>query len=441
MFTPERIPARRFVGMATAFVLVLAGLLIAPAGAGAAGLVVVSGRITDGSGHGWPLLAKVTAVGSSAAPVLTNPNTGKYQIKVNRNSSYELDVVAEYAGYQSVAQNITVATKNTVADISVPVATSCTAPGYKLTAALSEAFDGPSTPAGWTVENNTAAGGWVFNDPHPRGNLTGGSGGFAMVDSDYDGSGNTEDTYLTTPVVDLSSAPDPHLDFDTDYRDLSSVAQVDVSVDGGGSWSTVWDQSGADFRGPSHVSIDLPQAAGQAAVQVRFHYTGTWAWWWELDNVVISPDVPACDLVPGGLVAGLVKDPFTHKAVVGATVTSVDDPSVGATVTAPQADPMVPKAFYVLFSPLTGTRQFVAAASPYPSETQTVDVEPDHVTAANFQMFAARLTGAPRGVRAAVLAGKTRIVPLTIVNHGKAAGTADWSSHRTRPGCPRTSRR
>ena len=56
------------------------------------------------------------------------------------------------------------------------------------------------------------------------------------MDSDFLGIGNTEDSFLTSPVTDLSSSTAPDLGFDTDYRDLDSVAQVDLSTDGGATW-------------------------------------------------------------------------------------------------------------------------------------------------------------------------------------------------------------
>ena len=40
-----------------------------------------------------------------------------------------------------------------------------------------------------------------------------------------------------------------------------------------------------DVRGPPG-RIPIPQAAGQSAVQVRFHYyDASYEWWWEVDNV------------------------------------------------------------------------------------------------------------------------------------------------------------
>ena len=153
---------------------------------------------------------------------------------------------------------------------------------------VTQTFDGTTTPAGWTVVNNTPVGGWQFNDPNPRGNLTGGSGGFAIIDSDFLGIGNTEDTFLISPATDFTGISSPQLSFDNDYHALDSVADVDVSINGGATWTNLWEHTADDVRGPSHIDIPLASAANQADAQVRFHYTGTWAWWWEVDNVFLG---------------------------------------------------------------------------------------------------------------------------------------------------------
>ena len=46
---------------------------------------------------------------------------------------------------------------------------------------------------------------------------------------------------------------------------------MDLSTDGGTTWSNIWEQTTSDVNG--HVSLPLTAAAGQAAVQVRFHFT------------------------------------------------------------------------------------------------------------------------------------------------------------------------
>lgn len=163
--------------------------------------------------------------------------------------------------------------------------------------------------------NNTPVGGWEFDDPDRRGNLTGGAGGFAIVDSDFLGIGNTEDTYLVSPIVDLSAVTQPVLSFDSDYHDLFSVADLDLSIDAGATWTNVWERAGVDARGPSHVALPIAAAAGTTQAQVRFHYTATWAWWWEVDNFGIGE----CVLQTGGLVVGTVTRSRPRDGLVAPT--------------------------------------------------------------------------------------------------------------------------
>jgi len=324
----------------------------------------VSGKITDGSGKGWPLYAAITVEGSPDGQVYTNPKTGAYSIQLPVDATYTLDVAAAYTGYKAVTRPVTVGISAVTQNIAVPVdAASCAAPGYASHVhGSSQTFDTPSLPAGWTIGNADATiGGWEFDDPGARGNLTGGTGDFAIVDSDHLGIGNHQDSILTGPVTDLSAITDPTLSFDTYYKEFSnSTAAVDVTTDGGADWTNVWQFSTTGVHG-QHVSIPLPQAAGQATVQVRFHYTGTWAYYWQVDDVVLGDTT--CDPVPGGLVIGQVTDANTKGALAGAMITEAGTPPATAT-SATTADPALKGAFYWLFSPNTGAQSLSAANVP-----------------------------------------------------------------------------
>ncbi len=79
--------------------------------------------------------------------------------------------------------------------------TTCTAPGYTFntTGTVTEDFNDGALPEGWTIEDNLENGQvWRFDDPDNRGNLTGGDGTFAISDSDFYGSGQSQDTSLVT---------------------------------------------------------------------------------------------------------------------------------------------------------------------------------------------------------------------------------------------------
>src|SRR5262249_39687986 len=156
-------------------------------------------------------------------------------------STNTLHVTANYPGYRAADVTVPTGTTDVSQDVSLSVdVDSCSAPGYlRHLHGLSETFDGTTVPAGWTVVNNTADGGWAFTDERHRGNLTGGDGGFAIVDSDLIGPARTEDTELRSPVLDLSGQSGTVVGFNSDYRGFpTSTADVDVSVDSGQTWTT-----------------------------------------------------------------------------------------------------------------------------------------------------------------------------------------------------------
>jgi N-acetylneuraminic acid mutarotase len=379
--------------------------------------VTVSGLVRDGSGHGWPMSARIDVDGFPEATTHSNPFTGRYRLSLPANATYTLLVEAEYPGYRQLAETVTVGGGNLVRDLSMRVDGSCTAPGYEpAPEGLVEAFGTGEPPAGWTVVDNLDNGQvWQFDDPGDRDNLTGGDGGFAIVDSDNYGSGGNQDTELVSPVVDMSGMDEPVIRFNQDFNWWSSggdeFANVDLSIDGGQTWENVLHQSGADVPGPREDTIEIPQAAGEPAVQVRFHYgDATFEFWWQVDNVLVG--TPACAPLDGGLVAGFVRDRNTGDGIGGATVTSVDNP----VETAGSAG----DGFYWMFSSVTGAHPFTASAGNYTELTRTAEVEADWITRRNFQLAAGQLAVEPGSVEAEVPLGGNRQRSFTITNTGTA---------------------
>jgi hypothetical protein len=169
---------------------------------------------------------------------------------------------------------------------------------------VSEAFEGSFPPAGWVVANSTTGctgiPDWTNTDPGVRGNLTGGSGLFAVADSDDCGSGVAMNAQMWSPVLNLTNYSTPRVGFKYDYNDLGSAdsGALDFSTDGGSTWTNIntWT---VDDRGPKSYENTFA-ADGQANTVVRWHYIAAWDWWWEVDDVTITacePDTPtAVDL-------------------------------------------------------------------------------------------------------------------------------------------------
>ncbi len=392
----------------------------------------ISGTVTDGSGQGWPLYATVGVQGAPGAPVYTNPYTGAYRVSVPKNASYTLQVTSAGPGYQAVTQQVSVGTGKVTQDIRVPIDTggtpttgeTCDTPGYGPTGSggITETFTGwtGTTPQdGWTVTDNEGNGQtWQFGSD-PSSEPPGSDGQDAFVESNNYGRGNSQNTSLMSPVINLSGVSSPAIGFDTYYisrKNSWQTADVDLSLDGGQTWVTVWSPTTTT---EGLVVIPIPQAAGQSDVQIRFHFTATYGAWWSLDNVVIGGNV-GCNPLPGGMVAGVVKDVNTGQPVNGVTVSSAAASSVFGVTAVSAGNPVIPGGFYEFFAPLSGEQRFSAADSRYRTQSKTMTVAAGSVAELNFTLQAGHLK-VVSDLSGTVKMGDSVTKTLTISNTGKVA--------------------
>ena len=357
----------------------------------------LSGTITDGSGHKWPLYASISVKGYPGGAVYTNPYTGQYSVNLPDNGTYQLTVNPVYPGYNTVTASVKMFAANKTKNFSVTVNNAtCSAAGYAFQYnGASEGFtgwSGTTAQDGWTNVDNLGNGeNWMFGtDPTNEGQPPGSDGQYAIINSLYYGYPNNQDTSLVSPVENLSKDKTPVINFDTYYFGYyDQVANVDLSLDGGQTWTNVWSQTNNSVEGP--VSIQIPQAAGQSNVQVRFHYTQNqnFGFWWSLDNVFIGNQ--KCAPVPGGLVDGVVTDNNTGKPVNGATVTDNTNPGQNGVSAANPADPNLANGFYWMFA-APGSSQFTASDGNYTPSTQTVDVASNAVAHQDWSLKAGNLS-------------------------------------------------
>ncbi len=186
---------------------------------------------------------------------------------------------------------------------------------------LEEHFEGTFPPTGWTVVNNGGNCDWQRNDAFAtaRPNYAGGDGFCADADSDKCGSSTTMDTELRTMPLDLSGYTIASLDYVSSYNDIATggdLADVDVSIDGGTSWTNLlrWDEDHSPNGPGEPVSLDLTPYAGQASVMIRFYYhVATYDWWWEVDQIrvhgcYIAGAAPEIEVTPLVLTQTLYPD-------------------------------------------------------------------------------------------------------------------------------------
>ena len=390
--------------------------------------VTISGRVTDGSGHGWPLYAKIEVAGRPGAPIFTNPANGRYSVTVPGNATYRLTTTAQYPGYQTVTTEVTLAAGQPHREHRGPGGCRpATAAGYSAVLGdplLTETFDSGETPAGWSVVNRTAGGGWAFTDAGDRGNLTGGSGGFAIVDSDQLGSGQTQDTDLVSPVArpDRGGRADAALQqrlpllqrrrrrhrrhrrrgYDLGER-LAADRQPARPGAGGGAADP-----GGRLR---HRAAALPLPG-------RLTTGGGRSTTSRSVNRVCTP-------IPGGLVVGFTTDRLAGEPLNGVTVSSDANPAERGVSAATPEDEAIPDGFYWLFTSAVGEQSFTASKAPYESLTKTTTVVADGTKKLDFALRAGRLTVTPTEIESHQPYGSTRTTRVTVKNTGNAPANVE----------------
>jgi hypothetical protein len=181
-----------------------------------------------------------------------------------------------------------------------------------------EDFTADALPSGWTNDSLglPATDLWLFGNPFAR-TITGAGFDthFVIFDSDMGSTNDNVDEYasLTTTNIDISAASNSlYLELDQQYRNLGgpssggSSMRIEYSTDGGSNWNTiVYDSVALGYPNPAvHSSYNLSSIIGSPNVMVRFTWTGSWDWWWAIDNISFV-SYPACAGAPNpGSVSG-----------------------------------------------------------------------------------------------------------------------------------------
>lgn len=171
---------------------------------------------------------------------------------------------------------------------------------------FSTAF-GSTPPGGWSTSfvpgqaNPAELDGWVFNNPGAHAFPAPFAEPFAIVDSDAAGFGTSQDALMDTPRFDASTSPAVFLRLDQTHR-AAGGSTVEIQVFDGTGFNTVLSSNtsspnAATTMDSEPLSIDITSAAGGSAdAFVRFRYTGSFGWWWTVDNVVILEPAPGVDI-------------------------------------------------------------------------------------------------------------------------------------------------
>jgi len=107
-------------------------------------------------------------------------------------------------------------------------------------------------------------------------------------------------TAQVTAPINASIYQTVNLEFDNDWRTLGTTdeAHVEVSINGGTTWTSVWSKVGVSVRN-THEVINMTSSVALTNFLLRFRSVQpTWDWWWVVDNVkVIGSNVIPVELV------------------------------------------------------------------------------------------------------------------------------------------------
>jgi hypothetical protein len=171
--------------------------------------------------------------------------------------------------------------------------------------------NGFETPSEWTQTYgvNHIAGDWQFLTSLPSNILAqqGGyqwpatfsaaTGNFILINSDDAGSGQTQDAYLEyNSNINLLSLGTSafELTFNDYYRNYNDQTIVEISNDGGFTWfafevnSEVPVNTNCIDGEIESIFISPFAGAWSNQVRIRFHYMGSYDWFWGVDNVKIK---------------------------------------------------------------------------------------------------------------------------------------------------------
>jgi hypothetical protein len=157
---------------------------------------------------------------------------------------------------------------------------------------FTESFTATTAPGCWSQIDHQGAGNvWQF------GTFTGTgapalTGNFAYLNSDNYGSGVTENADLITPTLDLSTYSAVNLSFKHYFKSYSgSSGTLSYSINGGSTWTVISTFTTTSTANPTTFTQAVAAVAGQSNVQFKWNYTGSYGYWWGIDDVNITGTV------------------------------------------------------------------------------------------------------------------------------------------------------
>ena len=267
------------------------------------GMSLVSGYVYDGGveglgSHGYPLYSsiKVTTPGFEET-IYTDPFTGYYEIEVVEETEHTFTTIPVPGGYDPLVESVTATGAAYTHDIFVPVdGAVCAAPGYQPDYDIFYSFEG--SDEGFTPGGTTS---FAWGD-FTSGPMAGHSGTKGIATNPGGNYNASELGWMESPVIDLSGNGTSSTAIQWwDWKDIESVswdwARLDVTKDGGVTWTTVWGPvGGVTDTAYSQQTVVVDASYNVSNFQFRFYFKSDssvqYEGWYVDDIGVVSIPVP-----------------------------------------------------------------------------------------------------------------------------------------------------
>ena len=114
------------------------------------------------------------------------------------------------------------------------------------------------------------------------------TGNYAYLNSDAYLTGNSQNADLITQTTDLSGYSTATVSFNYYFRWYDpSTGTFSYSIDNGSTWTALLNIA-SESSNPAQFSQSLPAIAGQSHVKFKWTYTGTWAYYWAVDDFQVT---------------------------------------------------------------------------------------------------------------------------------------------------------
>lgn len=206
---------------------------------------------------------------------------------------------------------------------------------------LEEDFETQEIPATWTLSEAAGSEGWIADTTDATATWspteTSPLAAFGILnwfavsnDAKFDDGSNSNDAsadYLEAPAMDFTSISAALfvLDFYFNPTKTFSTASIEVSIDAGSSWTSIYTVTG-DAEWQTGVEIDLTAYAGEADVRLRFGHNdnGNAATGFAIDNLLVQEIVVDLQLSVAGNIYSMLPQNHATSLELTAFVSNIE---------------------------------------------------------------------------------------------------------------------